>query len=258
MLPQGRVIAVVHLPPLPGSPGYSGAMGGVLERALGDARAYASGGVEALIIENYGDAPFYKDCLPPETVAALARCAAAVGEAAALPFGVNALRNDAQAALGIAAAVGASFVRINVHAGVVVTDQGLIEGRAAETLRSRARLCPKTAIVADVHVKHGKPLFAESIVQAARDCVGRGGADAIVVSGVATGAATSLDELRAVREALPDATIYAGSGVTEDSVADVLKHADAVIVGTALKKGRRTTAAVEESRVKSLVRAAKR
>ena len=257
MLPHGRVIAVVHLPPLPGSPGFSGAMESVLERVLGDASAYAAGGVEALIVENYGDAPFYKDSLPPETVAAMACCAAAVRGAAALPVGVNALRNDARAALGIAAAVGASFVRINVHAGVAVTDQGLIEGRAAETLRTRAWLCPKTAIVADVHVKHGKPLFAESIVQAARDCVGRGGADAIVVSGVATGAATSLDDLCAVREALPDATIYAGSGVTRDSVAAVLEHADAVIVGTALKKGGVTKAPVDPARVESFVKAAR-
>jgi membrane complex biogenesis BtpA family protein len=232
-------------------------MESVLDQALADARAYATGGAEALVVENYGDAPFYKDSLPPETVASLARCAAAVGEAAALPLGINALRNDARSAIGIAAAVGAAFVRINVHAGVVVTDQGLIEGRPAETLRERARLCPKTAIVADVHVKHGKPLFAESIVQAARDCVGRGGADAIVVSGVATKAATSLDDLRAVREALPDATIYAGSGVTEDSVAAVLKHADAVIVGSALKKNGVTTAPVDPARVESFVRAAR-
>ncbi|MHC4730305.1 MAG: BtpA/SgcQ family protein, partial [Planctomycetota bacterium] len=161
MFSKGPVVGVVHLLPLPGSPGYGGSMRKVIGRAVKDAEAYAGGGVHALIVENYGDAPFLKDHLPPETVAALTRCAAAVRDAVALPLGINALRNDARAALGIAVAVGASFVRVNVHTGVVATDQGLVEGRAAETLRVRAALGAEAVkIVADAHVKHGRPLYA--------------------------------------------------------------------------------------------------
>ncbi|MHC4548369.1 MAG: BtpA/SgcQ family protein [Planctomycetota bacterium] len=258
MLLEGPVVAVVHLPPLPGSPGHGGRMDEVVARAVADARACAGGGASALIVENYGDAPFLKDDLPPETVAAFARCAAAVRDAVSLPLGINALRNDARAALGIAAAVDAAFVRINVHAGVVATDQGLIEGRAAETLRVRAALRSDVKIVADVHVKHGRPLFAESLVDAARDLVGRSGADALVVSGAATGAPTDLADLQAVRDALPDTFLLAGSGVRPETVAEVLAYADAVIVGTALKRGGETTAPVDPDRVRKLVQAARR
>ncbi|MHC5051410.1 MAG: BtpA/SgcQ family protein [Planctomycetota bacterium] len=259
MFTKGPVVGVVHLLPLPGSPGYGGGLRKVVDRAVRDAEAYAGGGAHALIVENHGDAPFFKESLPAETVAALTRCAAAVRDAVALPLGINALRNDARAALGVAVAVGASFVRVNVHTGVMATDQGLIEGRAAETLRVRAALgAEDVSIVADAHVKHGRPLHAESLVDAARDLVLRGGADALVVSGVATGAPTDLADLSAVREALPDALLLAGSGVRRETVAEVLAYADAVIVGTALKRGGKTSAPVDVARVRSFVRAAKR
>jgi len=251
---RGVLVGVVHLLALPGSPGWRGSMGPILDRAVEDARAYASGGAGALIVENYADAPFLKEGLAPETIAAFSCCAAAVREAVDLPVGINALRNDARAALGIALAVEARFIRVNVHAGVVATDQGLIEGRAGETLRARAALGADIEILADVHVKHGRPLFSESIVRAAQDLVERGGADALVVSGAATGSPTDPKELRAVREALPEAFLLAGSGVDPSNLDAILAHADAVIVGTALKRGSKTTAPVDKARVSAFVK----
>ena len=253
----GPVIGVVHLAALPGSPGFGGDLDEVVDRAVADARAYEQGGAEAVIIENFGDTPFLKGPLPAETVAALTRCAIAVREAVSLSLGINALRNDARAALGVAAAIDAAFIRVNVHAGVVATDQGLIEGAAAETLRLRRSLGIGTRIVADVHVKHGRPLFATDIAQAARDLIERAGADALVVSGAATGSPTNLEDLRAVRDALPQATVFAGSGVRYDTVKQVLAYADAVIVGTALKRGGKVSEPVDVERVQQFVHAAK-
>ena len=250
---DGPVVGVVHLLPLPGSPGYGGAMDAILERAVADATAYARGGAHGIVIENYGDAPFFKDRLPPESVAALARVAASVSDAVSLPFGINALRNDARAALGIAAATGASFIRVNVHAGVVATDQGLLEGNAAETLRARAALGTDVRIFADVHVKHGRTLHCEDLGAAARDLCGRAGADAVIVSGAATGAPTDLADLRTVRAALPDAYVMAGSGVTEETLEPTLELANAVIVGTALKRNGKTREPVDLDRVRRFV-----
>jgi membrane complex biogenesis BtpA family protein len=254
----GPVIGVVHLLPLPGSPGFDGRIAPVVRRAVRDANAYAEGGADAVIVENHGDAPFVKGPLAPETVAALARCAAEIVAAVPVPVGVNALRNDARAALGAAVVAGGSFVRVNVLSGVVATDQGLIEGCAADLLRARAAMTADVAILADVHVKHGRPLAGGPIGQDARDLLGRGGADAVIVSGVATGAPTDLADLRAVREALPDAPVLAGSGVTVKNVREVLQIADAVIVGTALKRAGRTNANVEVARVRKFVDAAGR
>jgi membrane complex biogenesis BtpA family protein len=258
MLFGGPIVGVVHLLPLPGSPRWGGSMDAVVERALLDARAYAEGGAHGIVVENYGDAPFLKGDLPPETVAALACCALRVREAVALPVGVNALRNDARAAVGIAAAVGAAFVRVNVHAGVVATDQGILEGRAAETLRVRAALRADVRILADVHVKHGRTLHCDDIAAAARDLVERGGADGVIVTGPATGAPADPARLRAVREAIPGTLLLAGSGVSEESIGAVLSIADAAIVGTSLKRGGKVGEPVEAARVRRLVAAAAR
>ena len=154
------LIGVLHLPPLPGSPRWQGDFEAVRRFALADAAAYLAGGADGLVVENFGDAPFFASEVPPHTVAAMARIAAEVVEAAAgVPVGINVLRNDAQAAMGIAAASGASFVRVNVLSGAMLTDQGLIEGQAAELLRLRRQLeATEVGIFADVLVKHAYPL----------------------------------------------------------------------------------------------------
>src|SRR5437764_8017935 len=128
------IVGMVHLLPLPGSPRWAGSLEEVLRRAVEDARALAEGGVDGVMVENFGDTPFYPEQVPPETVAAMTRAARAVVEAVGVPVGVNVLRNDAAAALGIAVAVGARFIRVNVHTGAMWTDQGLLQGRAHETI----------------------------------------------------------------------------------------------------------------------------
>ena len=231
------LIGVVHLAALPGAPRYGGDLGPVLERAVGDARALAAGGCDALIVENFGDAPFFPDAVPPETVAAMAVGLRAVIDAAPeLAVGVNVLRNDARSALGLCAATGASFVRINVHTGAAVTDQGLLQGRAAETLRERARLCPDVRLLCDVHVKHAAPLGRPDLGEAAADTARRGLADALIVTGGATGDAPHAQELRRVREAAPSTPVLVGSGLTESNALELLAGASGAIVGTFFKR----------------------
>lgn len=250
--PPTPVILMVHLPPLPGSPRAHEDMPRLVERACHEARIAREAGADALLIENYGDAPFFKDRVPPATIAAMAVILARVREVAALPVGVNVLRNDAAAALSIASAAGGSFIRVNVHCGARLTDQGITEGRAAETLRLRRQLNSPVAILADLAVKHSQPLALETLEQAAKDTAYRGLADALIVTGSATGAAVDLQALRTVKEAVPDRPLYAGSGVTEDNVADLLALADGVIVGTAVKVGALTENPLDPDRARRL------
>src|SRR5574341_1469029 len=154
-LVERTLIGMVHLPPLPGSPRWEGSMARVVDAALADARALVGGGVEALLVENYGDAPFTAGRVEPATVAAMAVVAAELRRA--LPrtmLGVNVLKTDARAALAVAAAAGARFVRVNVHAGAVVADQGVVQTDAYHTLRDRRLLGAEVAIFADVGGKH--------------------------------------------------------------------------------------------------------
>jgi uncharacterized protein len=248
---------MVHLLPLPGAPAWGGSMAAVLERAEADAAALAAGGVDALLVENYGDLPFHPRRVPPETVAALTAAVTAVRRVATLPVGVNVLRNDARSALAIAAATGASFIRVNVHTGGMVTDQGWIEGRAAATLRARRRLAPDTAILADVLVKHATPPPGLDLRRAALDAWERGLADALVVSGAATGEPADLDRVRQLRDLLPDAPVVVGSGVTPATARDTLALAHAAIVGSALQEEGRAGHPVDPERVRRLVDAAR-
>lgn len=247
-------IGVVHLRPLPGSPNWYGDIETVINHAMLDATALERGGAHALFIENFGDAPFTKSAVEPETVAAMCAVARALKAHIKLPIGFNVLRNDAKAALALCAACGGSFIRVNVHTGAMVTDQGIIEGNAFETLRYRRHIAPHARIFADVHVKHGVPLGAQEIETSAGDTLGRGLADALIVSGKGTGQTTDLDDLERVRRAVPKARILVGSGVTLDNVKDYLQFADGVIVGTSLKFGGRVSSHVDPKRVATLAR----
>ena len=251
-------IGMIHLHPLPGSPGYGGSMEGILRAARRDGEILAAAGAAGLMIENFGDVPFFPDRVPPETVAAMAVAAAETARCFPLPLGINVLRNDALSALGVAAAVGASFIRCNVHTGAAVTDQGIIAGRAAWTARKRAELGWPGEIWADVLVKHAAPLGETSPGELARDTAYRSLADALIVSGAATGSPLSLELFREVKRAVPDRPVLAGSGITADNLERYFESGDGFIVGTALKAGGRTTAPVSRRRVEAFARAWKK
>jgi uncharacterized protein len=254
---RNAIIGMVHVAPLPGAPLYGGSMRAIVDAALRDARALRDGGCDAIAFENFGDRPFFKECVPAETVAALTRVIAEVRNEIALPFGVNVLRNDASSAIAIAAATGAAFIRVNVHTGAMLTDQGIVEGRAAETLRKRAALAPEVLIFADHMVKHAMPMVSIDDVQAAKDLRHRGLADAIIISGVETGAEPDRETFVRLREALSDTPILIGSGLSESN-AGTFADADGAIVGTSIKVDGRVEAPVDADRVARLVAAFKR
>lgn len=250
------VFGMVHVGALPGAPRFGGSMAAVIASALRDARALRAGGCDAIAFENFGDRPFFKESVPAETIAGLTRVIAEVAAEVGLPFGVNVLRNDAASAIAIAAATGAAFIRVNVHTGAMLTDQGIIEGRAAESLRRRATICPEVLIFADHMVKHATPMVATDETQAARDLRHRGLADGIIISGSGTGTEPDLARFRLVREALPEVPILVGSGLTEVN-AKTFGDADGALVGTSIKIDGRVEAPVDPDRVVRLVAAFK-
>ncbi len=257
-LPSPALIGVIHLGALPGSPAHQYSMEEIIDRALADARTLKAAGFDAAIIENYGDAPFTAQRIAPASIASMAVAGERIRRETGLRMGINALRNDARAALGIAAAVGGVFIRVNVHSGVYATDQGIIEGRAAGTLRYRKLLARRIAIFADVNVKHAAPLSPADITAAARDAAYRGLADGLIVTGPATGSPVDPQDLRRVREAVPDRRLFIGSGATAESISSLLTLADGVIVGTGIKVDSRTENAVDSARARDFVRAAGR
>ncbi len=251
-----RLIGMVHLPPLPGSPRSSLTIEDRETIALRDAARLSEGGVGAMIVENFGDAPFRPGKVDAHTVAAMTRIAVSISRNVDVSLGINVLRNDAAAALGIAVACGAQFIRVNVLTGVMVTDQGLISGEADRTMRLRRELgAEHIAVFADVLVKHATPLGAPTMADAVEDAVLRGLADAIVISGSATGKSTSRQDLAKAVDAAGGVPVYIGSGATTDSIGSLIPPAFGAIVGTGLKENGDVGAPVDAARVRAFARA---
>lgn len=249
LFPQGKpFIAVIHLGALPGAPLYQGSMDAVYEQAIHEAKIFSEAGADAIILENFRDTPFYPDRVPHETVAAMAAIGREVVRTATVPIGVNVLRNDAAAAIAIAAAIQAQFIRVNVHIAASVTDQGLIQAKAWETLRLRKQLNSNAYVLADVAVKHAAPLAELGLDVETRDLTYRGMCDGIIVSGSGTGQSTNPEDLKVVK-ANSHLPILIGSGVTHENLVDLYPLADGFIVGSCLKTDGKATNAVDAERV---------
>lgn len=251
------LIGMVHLPALPGAPTYEGDRNKLRGRALTDALELVESGFDGLLIENFGDTPYYPDDVPKHVVAELTATLRELGIGIDHPYGVNVLRNDATAALSVAAATGGSFIRVNVHTGVRETDQGILEGSAHETLRLRERLDTDVAILADVGVKHSAPPTDRDLRTVTAETIERGLADGVIVSGPATGKAADAETLKEVvsarNETAPAVPVFVGSGVTPENAPSLLEYADGAIVGTALKRGGEVENRVDPSRAQALV-----
>ena len=257
MTPRG-IIGVIHLGAMPGDPSPSASFDVVVEHAHRDAERWKEAGASALVVENFGSSPFPKGTrghrLAPHQVAAMTLAVARVQQVG-LPVGANCLRNDARSALGIAAACGAAFIRINVHTGAYVTDQGVIEGEADETLRYRSELGVEISILADVLVKHATPLAPLDMTRAVHETLKRGRADAVIVSGTGTGAPVDETVLREAREAAGDAVVLLGSGLTPQNAPTLSKLADGAFVGTYAKIDGKVTNPVDVDRARAVVEA---
>ncbi|MCM2278302.1 MAG: BtpA/SgcQ family protein [Oligoflexia bacterium] len=255
------LIGVIHLPPLAGAPKGEGTPPSELLQTAGlqavkEAQLLSRAGFEGLILENFGDVPFYKNRVPPETIASMAVIAAAVRESTRIPIGLNVLRNDGPSALAIASVTGCDFVRINVLSGVAAADQGLLEGEAAFLLRERQRLGSGIMILADVHVKHARMLSSTDLTQAVEDAASRALADGVIVSGSGTGKPVDLLALQQASLAVKSRGIplFVGSGATAETLRDIRKLGAGVIVSSALRRGGKAGAPLDPRRIREFVK----
>lgn len=252
------LLGVVHLRALPSSHGHR-SMGEVLDAAMVDAEALVRGGVDGLVVENFGDVPFHKgtrdDPVTPDVPAALAVVAHLLRTTFAVPVAINCLRNDGIAALGAAAVAGARWVRINVLAQAYVTDQGLIEGEAARVFGFRRQLHSDVEVLADFLVKHAQPLAPVDIATAAQDLAERSGASGLVLSGSRTGQPVDVGLLDTVRAAVGRFPIWLGSGLCPANAAALWPRCDGAIVGTFCKRDGLVGNPVDLARVRALRRA---
>jgi uncharacterized protein len=224
----------------------------VREAARRDAEALLAGGCDALLVENMGDVPYLAGRVWPETVAAAAIATADVAAIAGeVPLGVQLLAGANREALGVAAAAGASFLRVEAFAYAHVADEGWLDACAGELLRARRAVGVEVAVWADVRKKHAAHAVTGdvSLADLARGHV-FAGADALVITGVHTGSPVDAEHLTAARAA--GAPVIVGSGVTADSATTLAREANALIVGSWLKEDGDWRRPVDPARVEAL------
>jgi len=251
------VIGMVHLLALPGAPGYGGSIDAIYEQAEWEAEALAAAGIDAFIVENFGDEPYLVGQPTPEQLALMAGITRLISRKANLPVGVNVQFNAWQAELAIAYTCGAQFVRVEVFVDTVVSAQGTVQPCSAQMTRYRQALNAQgVQLWADVQTKYTTNLIPQSIVQSALDAR-EAGADALIVTGAATGQATPLEAVTEVKKEV-DLPVLVGSGTNINNVDRVLTVADGAIVGSSLKEGGLAKNRVSKEAVAAFMKAARR
>jgi membrane complex biogenesis BtpA family protein len=248
------VIAMVHFPPLPGTPLYDEAAGvaGILRRVRSDVERLLAGGVDGLLFCNEGDRPYALKA-GAEAVAVMTRVITEVAQRQ-VPHGVDFLW-DAQAAIAMALATGAGFVR-EVFTGVYESDMGLWSPDAAAVLRYRRAIgAGGVRLLCNITPEFASPLGTRSIEQRARSAVFSSLVDALLVSGLTAGRAPDPSWIREAKEAAGDVPVLLNTGARADTIGQFLKVADGVIVGSALKIDGHIWNPVDEARVREFVAA---
>ncbi|MDI6871109.1 MAG: BtpA/SgcQ family protein [Bacillota bacterium] len=254
---EKAIIAMAHFLPMPGSPLYNEAGGveAIREWVRRDVHALQDGGVDAIMFCNEGDRPYNFKASP----ATLATMAAVIGQLLPeirVPFGVDILW-DPQAAIALAKATGARFVR-EVFTGTYASDMGLWDTSCGEALRFRRNIgAGEVRLFFNINAEFAAPIGQRPLSLIAKSAVFSSLADVVCVSGPMTGQSVEVSDLSVIKNALPDTPVVANTGVRAENVREILKIADGVIVGTTLKQDGNTWNPVDPDRVRRFVEAAR-
>jgi membrane complex biogenesis BtpA family protein len=251
------VIAMLHLPGLPGRPLHDAAGGpdAIVAPVARDLEVLQEAGVDGVMFCNEKDYP-YQLKVGTEVATAMAATVGRLRDRIKVPFGVNLLW-DPMASLAVARATGASFIR-EVLTGVYESDLGVISPDIGAIAGYRVAIgATGVALFDNISPEFSSPLGSRSVADRARGAAFLG-MDAILISGWAAGSPMAMGDLVAAKEAAPETPIIANTGVTTDRLAEIFKVADGAIVGTSLKVDGITWNPVDAGRAASLMDEARR
>lgn len=247
------IIAMLHLKPLPGDPGYDKTVGmkKVIEAAYQDLKALQEGGVDGIMFSNEFSLP-YLTKVHTETVASMARVIGELMGEITIPHGVNVLW-DPGASIDLAVATGARFVR-EIFTGVYASDFGLWNTNCGEVVRHQHALgAENVKLLFNIVPEAAKYLGERNIKDIAKSTVFNTKPDALCVSGLTAGSETDAQIIKSVKEVVPDMIVFANTGVNVNTVRQQLSVADGAIVATTFKYEGVFENAVDADRVKTFM-----
>lgn len=232
------IIGVLQLLPLPGSTGWKGKIHSVIARAEQEATALATGGVDAILVENTFDAPYVSDRMDPAGAIAMGLIIRRIMHFTHLPMGVSVLRNDPETALAIAMNVGARFIRTSLLTGAAICETGLLQGKYRDLIAYKQRLQVEgIALYADISLERTVPLVggqAESSItlkSLAKQALNPGLADAVILTDTYLAPQTIAD----LRQEL-DAPVFYDFPHALSEVNPYMEAANGLVVSSAIKK----------------------
>lgn len=256
---QGEKISIgmVHTLPLPGTYGNTCGMEEIIRRAVADAITLEKTGFDALIVENVNDAPYHKEGMTVQQIAAMAIITKKVREAVSIEVGIDAC-GDHIAGIEIANIVGGvSFVRIPTFVDVRVGVTGIDLPNGAEAVLKRMEVhAEQVQIFADIQVKHTYGLCESIPIEQSAVWAVASHADAIIVTGITTGAETPLETISRVKKVV-NIPVVVGSGASVKNVNAQYQICDGAIVGSCLKENGDLCNPVVEKRAVEFIAAVK-
>lgn len=231
------VIGMIHLKALPGCPQYQNNWQAIVDTALDELAIYQKAGVDAIAIENMHDIPYLKRNVGPEIVACMTVVAQYIRAQCSLPVGIQILSSANKEALSVAKAANLDFIRAEGFVFGHVADEGFIESDAGSLLRYRKMIdAQNIAVFTDIKKKHSAhALTADIDIVETAKAASYFLSDGLIITGVSTGRAASIEALKAVKEACTS-PVLVGSGINYDNVDSYMQVSDAMIVGSHFKE----------------------
>lgn len=250
----GVLIGMIHCLPLPGTMNHGGSMDVIIDKAISDAKTLEAAGFDAVLVEATLDKPMGMNRGPLQ-LAAMSIICGAVRRAVTCPVGVSYQTPDCKDVFSIAKAAGAEFVRISAFVDTVRFSAGIAQPcavRAWEVRRDGGM--QDIAVLADIQVKHAELVYPETTLEQSARLAQIQGADAIIVTGNATGEAAPLETIQRVAKVVK-VPVVVGSGVAEDNLREQMALAKGFIVGSSVKAGGNLAAPVDPELASALAQA---
>ena len=252
------IIGMVHVDALPGTPKYNGNLRLTIEKAIKEAEIYSSLNLDAVMIENMHDVPYLNRNIGPEITTLMSVILYEIKKQLDLPCGIQILAGANKDALAAAHSAGADFIRAEGFVFAHVADEGMFNSDAGELLRYRKQIgAENIKIFTDIKKKHSSHAITSDV-----DIVDTAKAaefflsDGVIITGSSTGKEPSLEEIKAVKEAV-DIPVLAGSGITLENVNAYLEYCDGLIIGSYFKEDGKWFNTVDRERVKTFVKKVK-
>jgi len=251
---QKQVIAMIHVPALPGTPANKLSVNNILDICLNEAEIYLSEGIKVLAIENMHDTPYLLRKVGPEIVSAMTIIGQSIKQKFNIPCGIQILAGANKEALAVAKAAGLDFIRAEGFVFAHVADEGIFQSDAGELLRYRKLInAEDICIYTDIKKKHSShSITADTDIAETAKAAEFFNSDGVIITGIATGKSANVDELVSVRKSVKLPVII-GSGMTSENLPEYFNMADGFIVGSYFKKEGYWKNELDRERIKKFV-----